>query len=114
LKVVVHSVLNSLGSGADNNVIAIPSETEFVSRKIAALKEELSQLQVFQSKIKTGELSVDSGIACTIEKTLFNFQELAGPKSRARLEADIAALRSACETVKNQLQILEEMAVYQA
>lgn len=85
-----------------------------MSRKIASLKKEMAELQAFQSRIKTGELSVDASIASTIENTLSNFQELTGPKSKARLEGDIAALRSACETVKNQLQILEEMAVYQA
>lgn len=107
---VVHSVMNA---DAEQNVIAIPSEADFVSKKIAALKEEMAKLQAFQSKIKAGEVKVDANVAVAIEKNLLAFQELTGPKHKARLEADIAALRGACETVKKQLQTLEEMATYQ-
>lgn len=106
----VHSILNA---DADKNIITIPSDAEFISNSIASLKEEMAKLQAFQSKIKTGEVKVDASVASAIEANLANFQELTGPKSKARLEADIAALRGACETVKSQLQILEDMVTYQ-
>lgn len=106
----VHSVLSS---GSDQNTIAIPSDAEFITKSIASLKEEMAKLQAFQSKIKAGEVKVDASVASAIEMSLVNFQELTGPKSKARLEADIVALRGACETVKSQLQILEDMVTYQ-
>lgn len=110
----IHAAADAIEAKPEEAVYKFASEVDFVTKRIAQLKEKLASLEEAQAKIKAGTLQVEPSIAKAIEEALNNNPLKQIVASKAAIEQDAKALRHAFDAIATQLEILDQITLYHA